>query len=138
MSDVLTSLQGRSYGSATSATTTSYRLATGSPPLTPAGGPSRSSALAVRDSRPHAAISTYARRDATFWLPTIVGSVRERNLDAEPGLIMTVSEGDRGRRHVLRPASVAPPDRPNSALVFAATQLQAVSQPNVSRQKTNP
>jgi hypothetical protein len=39
-------------------------------------------------------MSTYIRREATFWLPTVAGSVRERNLRAKPWLTMVVAEGD--------------------------------------------
>jgi Pyridoxamine 5'-phosphate oxidase len=53
------------------------------------------------DGRPHAAMSSYVRRGATFWLPTVAGSVRERNLRAQPRLTMTVTEGDRGEHVVV-------------------------------------
>jgi len=47
------------------------------------------------DGRPHAAMCSYVRRGRDFWLPTMAGSVRERNLRAEPWMTMTVTEGDR-------------------------------------------
>ncbi len=50
------------------------------------------------DGRPHAAISSYIRRGHEFWLPTVAGSVRERNVRAKPWLTMTVCEGDEGER----------------------------------------
>jgi hypothetical protein len=46
--------------------------------------------------RPHAALSSYVRRDTTFWLPTVAGSVRERNLQSQPWLVLVIAEGDRG------------------------------------------
>jgi len=47
------------------------------------------------DGRPHAAMSAYTRRGTCFWLPTVAGSIRERNARAHPWLTMTVAEGDR-------------------------------------------
>jgi hypothetical protein len=70
------------------------------------------------DGRPHAAMSSYIRRDATFWLPTVAGSVRERNLRAAPWLTMVIAEGDHdehiavlieGSAEVVEP-SLAPAD----------------------------
>lgn len=104
MSNVLAALQDRSFASATSATTASYPPGCRLSPDELAAYLDRRAFAVIgtrrRDGRPHAAIGTYARRDATFWLPTIVGSVRQRNLDAEPWLTMTVTEGDHGQRHV--------------------------------------
>lgn len=70
------------------------------------------------DGRPHAAMSSYVRRDGTFWLPTGAGSVRERNVRVHPWLSMVVTEGDRGQHVFVRvegPASIVtsagvPPD----------------------------
>ena len=53
------------------------------------------------DGRPHAAMSSYVRRGRDFWLPTVAGSVRERNLRAEPWITMTVTEGDRDSHVVV-------------------------------------
>ena len=36
----------------------------------------------------------YIRRGTTFWLPTMAGSVRERNLRGTPWLTMVIAEGD--------------------------------------------
>jgi hypothetical protein len=49
------------------------------------------------DGRPHAAMSSYVRRGTEFWLPTVGGSVRERNLrhQSRPWLTLTITEGDR-------------------------------------------
>jgi hypothetical protein len=69
------------------------------------------------DGRPHAAISSYLLRGTTFWLPTVAGSVRERNVRAEPWLSLVVTEGDRGRHVAVLiegPAEViAPADTPS-------------------------
>jgi general stress protein 26 len=46
------------------------------------------------DGRPHAAMSLFVRRGTTFWLPTMAGSVRERNLRKTPWLTMIIAEGD--------------------------------------------
>lgn len=48
------------------------------------------------EGRPHSAMSSYFRLDATFWLPTVAGSVRERNVRGEPWMTLVVTEGDRG------------------------------------------
>jgi general stress protein 26 len=64
------------------------------------------------DGRPHAAISSYIRRDSTFWLPTVAGSVRERNLRGTAWLTMVIAEGDRGEHIVViieGPAEVIEP-----------------------------
>jgi hypothetical protein len=55
------------------------------------------------DGRPHAAMSSYFRRGLEFWLPTVGGSVRERNLrhQARPWLTLTVTEGDRSGHVVV-------------------------------------
>jgi hypothetical protein len=46
------------------------------------------------DGRPHAALTSYVRQDAAFFLPTVAGSVRERNLRTQPWLVLVVAEGD--------------------------------------------
>lgn len=64
------------------------------------------------DGRPHAAMSSYVRRGGTFWLPTVTGSVRERNVRAHPWLSMVVTEGDRDRHVVVLiegPAAIVAP-----------------------------
>jgi Pyridoxamine 5'-phosphate oxidase len=50
------------------------------------------------DGRPHSALSSYLRRDATFWLPALEGTVRERNIRAAPWLVLVVAEGE-GTEH---------------------------------------
>ena len=91
-------LQDRSFARATAATSVSY------PPerrLSPAQLDSyldrRKFAVvgsARADGRPHAAMSLYIRRGTTFWLPTMAGSVRERNLRRTPWLTMVIAEED--------------------------------------------
>ena len=39
-------------------------------------------------------MSIFIRRGTTFWLPTMAGSVRERNLRGTPWLTMVIAEGD--------------------------------------------
>lgn len=39
-------------------------------------------------------MSVYFRRGATFWLPTMAGSVRERNPRGMPWLTLVIAEGD--------------------------------------------
>jgi len=57
-------------------------------------------------------MSGYNRRGVTFWLPTVAGSVRERNLRATPWLTLVIAEGDRGE-HIMvlveGPAEVVAP-----------------------------
>jgi Pyridoxamine 5'-phosphate oxidase len=64
------------------------------------------------DGRPHAVIASFARRGTRFWLPTVAGSTRERNVKGSPWLALVVSEGDRGRHIAViveGPAGVAAP-----------------------------
>src|SRR5215470_4456364 len=74
MSELLGGLQDRTFARATAATGVSY------PP----------------ERRLSAAqLASYLdRRADTFWLPTMAGSVRERNLRAAPWLTMVIAEGD--------------------------------------------
>jgi Pyridoxamine 5'-phosphate oxidase len=98
MSELLGDLQDRSFGRATAATNVSY------PPERRLSAEQLVSYLGRRvfgvvgttraDGRPHAAMSVYVRRDTTFWLPTMAGSVRERHLRATPWLTMVIAEGD--------------------------------------------
>jgi len=39
-------------------------------------------------------MSVYIRRGTTFWLPTMAGSVRQRNLRGTRWLTMVIAEGD--------------------------------------------
>jgi general stress protein 26 len=98
MSELLGGLQDRTFARATAATAVSY------PPerrLSPAQLASYLDRRAFGvvgstrgDGRPHVAMSVYLRRDVTFWLPTMAGSVRERNLRGTPWLTMVIAEGD--------------------------------------------
>jgi Pyridoxamine 5'-phosphate oxidase len=120
MSELLGELQERTFARATAATAGSY------PPDQRLSAAQLASYLDRRafavvgstraDGRPHAAMSVYIRRGATFWLPTVAGSVRERNLRTTPWLTLVIAEGDHGE-HVMvlieGPAEVvAPPEAP--------------------------
>jgi hypothetical protein len=121
MTDDLGAAQQRTFATATAATRASY------PPERRLSGSQLAAYLDRRafavvgtsrpDGRPHAALSSYVRRGASFWLPTVTGAVRERNLRGEPWLTMTVTEGDRDRHVAVLlegPAGiVAPPDVPD-------------------------
>jgi len=66
------------------------------------------------DGRPHAAPSLFYRRGAQFWLPTVAGSVRERNVRARPWLALTVTEGDHDEHVAVLvegPAEALPPEQ---------------------------
>jgi general stress protein 26 len=105
MSDTLAALQDRTFARMTTATAGSY------PPerrLT-------SAQLAFYldrhvfavvsstrpDGRPHAAISGYIRREAAFWLPTVSGSVRERNIRSQPWVTLVITEGEHDEHVVV-------------------------------------
>ena len=100
MSNLLRDLQDRTFAQATAATAASY------PPERRLSATQLASYLDRRafavvgstraDGRPHAAMSTYIRRGTVFWLPTVAGSVRERNLRGTPWLTLVIAEGDRG------------------------------------------
>lgn len=118
MSDLLGALQDQSFTRATGATAASY------PPQRRLSGAQLASYLDRRafavvgsaraDGRPHAAMSGYIRRGITFWLPTVAGSVRERNLRAVPWLTLVIAEGDRGEHIAVLiegPAEAVEPSR---------------------------
>jgi Pyridoxamine 5'-phosphate oxidase len=98
MSELLGGLQDRTFARATAATGISY------PPERRLSAAQLASYLDRRafavvgttraDGRPHSAMSVYIRRDITFWLPTMAGSVRERNLRRTPWLTMVIAEED--------------------------------------------
>lgn len=115
MSDGLAILQDRSFTRANAATVSSY------PPQRRLSGQQLADYLDRRafavigssrpDGRPHAAMSSFVRRGTTMWLPTGVGSARERNVRRQPWLTMTVTEGDRDAHIAVLiegPASVIP------------------------------
>jgi len=98
MSELLGDLQDRTFARATAATAVSY------PPERRLSADQLAAYLDRRvfgvvgstraDGRPHMAMSVYVRRGTTFWLPTMAGSVRERNLRRTPWLTMVIAEGD--------------------------------------------
>jgi hypothetical protein len=116
MNELLGGLQDRTFARATAATVDSY------PPQRRLSAAQLTSYLDRRafavvgstraDGRQHAAMSVYIRRGATFWLPTVAGSVRERNLRAAPWLTMVIAEGDHDE-HIMvlieGPAEVVAP-----------------------------
>ena len=133
MGELLGGLQDRSFARATAATAVSY------PPERRLSAAQLASYLDRRafavvgsaraDGRPHAAMSVYVRRGVTFWLPTMAGSVRERNLRGTPWLTMVIAEGDHPVHIAVLvegPAEVvAPPEVP--ADVRAAVTADWVS-----------
>jgi hypothetical protein len=98
MSESIGELQDRSFERATAATNSSY------PPENRLSAAQLESYLDRRkfavvgsgrkDGRPHAAMSLYVRRGTTFWLPTMAGSVRERNVRRTPWLTLVIAEED--------------------------------------------
>ena len=119
MSESPGELQSRSFERATAATNASY------PPEHRLGAAQLESFLDRRkyavvgsgrkDGRPHAAMSLYYRRGTTFWLPTMAGSMRERNIRRTPWLTLVIAEGDdpvhiaviaEGPAEVVEPAEV--------------------------------
>jgi general stress protein 26 len=116
MSELLGRLQTATFARATTATADSY------PPERRLSAAQLASYLDRRafavvgstrgDGRPHAAMSSYLRRGTTFWLPTVAGSVRERNLRGTPWLTMVIAEGDHGAHVVVileGPAEIVTP-----------------------------
>lgn len=105
MSDELADVQDRTFAGATSVTVASY------PPERRLSSRQLADYLDRRafavigscrpDGRPHAAMSSYVRQGRHFWLPTVAGSVRERNVRAQSWLTMTISEGDRDHHVVV-------------------------------------
>ena len=48
--------------------------------------------------KPHAAMTSYLRAGTIFWLPTMTGTARWRNVQAQPWLSLVVTEGE-GDQH---------------------------------------
>src|SRR5215470_8442117 len=98
MSELLGGLQDRTFARATTATGASYLPERRLSAAQLASYLDRRAFAVVgstRESgRPHAAMSAYVRRGITFWLPSMAGSVRERNLRGTPWLTMVIAEGD--------------------------------------------
>lgn len=150
MSDELAAVQEQTFATATKATTGSYlperRLTAGQ-----LAAYLDRRAFAVigscrPDGRPHAAISSYIRQGRQFWLPTVAGSVRERNIRARPWLTMTISEGDRdhhvvvlieGPASVISPVGVPPEIRAAVPGDWAATWIRLTAERLLSYSSEN-
>ena len=129
MSELLGALQDRTFARSTAATAVSY------PPERRLTAAQLASYLDRRafavvgstrpDGRPHTAMSIFIRRGTTFWLPTMAGSVRERNLRSTPWLTMAIAEGDHPVHIAVLiegPAEVvAPPQVPADVQAAAAS-----------------
>jgi hypothetical protein len=128
MSELLGGLQDRTFARATAATAISY------PPERRLSAAQLATYLDRRafavvgsaraDGRPHAAMSVYFRRDTAFWLPTMAGSVRERNLRGMPWLTMVIAEGDHPEHIAViveGPAEVVAPPQVPANVRAAAT-----------------
>jgi hypothetical protein len=98
MSELLGGLQDRTFTRATAATAVSYPAERRLSAAQLASYLDRRTFAVVASTRgngrPHAAMSVYIRRGVTFWLPTMAGSVRERNLRGTPWLTLVIAEGD--------------------------------------------
>lgn len=116
MSSELEDLQTRTFARATRATVAAYpkdRRLTGAQLATYLDRRTFAVISSTRkDGRPHAALGWYGRVGSTFWLPTVGGSVRERNVRHHPWLALSIAEGD--TRHIVvlveGPAGVVPPE----------------------------
>jgi Pyridoxamine 5'-phosphate oxidase len=128
MSELLGGLQDRTFAQATAATAVSY------PPERRLRATQLATYLDRRafavvgttrgNGRPHAAMSVYIRRGVTFWLPTMAGSVRERNLRGTPWLAMVIAEGDHPEHIAVLiegPAEVVAPPQVPADVRAAAT-----------------
>jgi S-adenosylmethionine-dependent methyltransferase len=90
-------LQARSFARASAATLRAW------PPEKAMSGPELEEFLAAPrygvvstarpDGRPHAAMAAFRLYDGRLWLPTVAGAARVRNVDQEPSVTVTVSEG---------------------------------------------
>jgi general stress protein 26 len=98
MSEPLGDLQDQTFTRATAATAVSYPAERRLSAARLASYLDRRAFAVVGSTRgngrPHAAMSLYVRRGTTFWLPTMAGSVRERNLRGTPWLTLVIAEGD--------------------------------------------
>lgn len=91
-------LQDRSFARASDATQTSYPAEHRMSGAALADYLARRSYLVmatVRSSgRPHAALSAFVFSNHNFWLPTMAGTARERNVRAVRAVSLVVAEGD--------------------------------------------
>lgn len=118
MSAELGSLQARSFARASAATVSAFPLEHRLTGQQLAAYLDRRAFAVIGssrpDGRPHAAVGSYLRRGTDFWLPTVAGAVRARNVRHQPWLTLTVTEGDH-RGHVVvlieGPADLIPPGR---------------------------
>jgi general stress protein 26 len=98
MVDALAELQDRTFERATAATAKSYppeRRLTAEQLTTYLGRREYAVVGTARpDGRPHASMSMYLRDGTSFWLPTVSGSIRERNLRTQPWLNLVIAEND--------------------------------------------
>jgi pyridoxamine 5'-phosphate oxidase-like protein len=107
MIDALASLQDQTFARATEATAASFPLRHRLTGAQLAGYLDRHAFAVVAttraDGRPHATVCSYVRRETTFWLPTVAGAVRERNVRHQSWVSLVVSQGDHGdqSKHVL-------------------------------------
>lgn len=114
MGSPLEDLQDRTFARATRATRLAYpadRRLTGQQLATYLDRRTFAVISSTRpDGRPHAALGWYGRVGVTFWLPTVGGSVRERNVRHHPWLALSIAEGDTGHIVVLveGPAAIVP------------------------------
>jgi nitroimidazol reductase NimA-like FMN-containing flavoprotein (pyridoxamine 5'-phosphate oxidase superfamily) len=103
MTDALERLQQQTFADASSATIGSYpeerRLRDGQ--LAAYLDRCRYAVVGTTrsDGRPHAALSSYRRQESSFWLPTVAGSARARNVRGGGWATLTVYQGD-GVGHV--------------------------------------
>jgi hypothetical protein len=128
MSELLGGLQERTFAQATAATAVSYPPERRLSAAQLASYLDRRSFAVVsstrRNGRPHTAMSVYIRRGVTFWLPTMAGSVRERNLRGMPWLTMVIAENDHPEHIAViieGPAEVVAPSRVPADVRDAAT-----------------
>src|SRR5580700_703787 len=128
MSELLGRLQTATFARATTATASSY------PPERRLSAAQLASYLDRRafavvsstrgNGRPHTAMSVYIRRGVTFWLPTMAGSIRERNLRGTPWLTMVIAEGDHPEHIAViieGPAEIVAPPQVPADVQAAAT-----------------
>ena len=141
MSELLGGLQERTFARSTAATAVSY------PPERRLSAAQLASYLDRRafavvgstrpDGRPHTAMSIFIRRGITFWLPTMAGSVRERNLRGTPWLTVVIAEGDHpvhiavlieGPAQVIEPADVPADVRAAAASDWVSTWIRLTAE----------
>lgn len=124
----LAEVQERTFASATAVTRASYPLERRLDADSLARYLDRRRFAAVAtvrpNGRPHVAMSSYVRSGTVFWLPTVGGSVRERNIRHQPWASLVVTEGDHDEHVVVLiegPAgAVAPAEVPTDVAARVA------------------